>query len=66
MNHRRIILLYIIYAGLRFVRIIRYTSVKHNSFYKYFQYLSIVNSVTFSSKFMQENNTIKLYIKYVN
>ena len=36
MIHRGISLLHIIYAGLRFVPIIRYTSVKHNSFYKMF------------------------------
>jgi hypothetical protein len=34
MKHRKIILLYIIYARLRFVPIIRYESLKHNTLYK--------------------------------
>jgi hypothetical protein len=38
-NHRKIILLHIIYARLRFVPIIRYESVKHNTLYKIFTIL---------------------------
>jgi hypothetical protein len=34
MKHRKIILLHIIYARLKFVPIIRYKSVAHNTFYK--------------------------------
>jgi len=36
MNHRKIDLIHLIYGGLRFVPIIRYKSVKHNTFFKRF------------------------------